>query len=198
MFRCLKHCELVFFFDKGQQEATLPCLTSERQIENKGCSFLAYRWKLPAYSGAFLLTVDNFSFFTYSWSFLTYNFSFFTYNWSFFAYSGKVRLMSVSTDREQRSSTVSKKAPTVSKKASPENKALGVSYSLTGFADTGRCKVRCCFAPTSVASPQPLKQNCDCFYVRGIIVCRSAKQSCMAEKSLRNGPYDDVMTQLRT
>ena len=28
-----------------------------------GCSFFAYNWKLPAYSGAFLLTVDNFSFF---------------------------------------------------------------------------------------------------------------------------------------
>ena len=35
-----------------------------------GCGFFAYRWKLPAYSGAFLLTVDNFSFFAYSWSFL--------------------------------------------------------------------------------------------------------------------------------
>ena len=30
----------------------------------------AYSWKLPAYSGAFLLTVDNFSFFAYNWSFL--------------------------------------------------------------------------------------------------------------------------------
>ena len=28
-----------------------------------GCGFFAYSWKLPAYSGAFLLTVDNFSFF---------------------------------------------------------------------------------------------------------------------------------------
>ena len=28
----------------------------------KGCSFFAYSWKLPAYSGAFLLTNDNFSF----------------------------------------------------------------------------------------------------------------------------------------
>ena len=34
-----------------------------------GCSFFAYSWKLPADSGAFLLTVDNFSFFTFSWSF---------------------------------------------------------------------------------------------------------------------------------
>ena len=30
--------------------------------KEKGCSFFAYSWKLPAYSGAFLLTVDNFSF----------------------------------------------------------------------------------------------------------------------------------------
>ena len=28
-----------------------------------GCSFLAYTWTLPAHSGAFLLTVDNFSVF---------------------------------------------------------------------------------------------------------------------------------------
>ena len=55
----------------------------------KGCGFFAYSWKLPAYSGAFLLTVDNFSFSTYSWSFFAYSFSFFTYSWSFFAYSGK-------------------------------------------------------------------------------------------------------------
>ena len=51
-----------------------------------GCSFFAYNWKLPAYSGAFLLTIDNFSFFAY-------NFSFFAYSFSFFAYSGKVRLI---------------------------------------------------------------------------------------------------------
>ena len=35
-----------------------------------------YSWKLPAYSGAFLLAVDNFSFCTYSWSFFAYSFSF--------------------------------------------------------------------------------------------------------------------------
>ena len=58
-----------------------------------GCGFFAYSWKLPAYNGAPLLTVDNFGFFTYSWSFFAYSFSFFTYNWSFFAYSGKVRLL---------------------------------------------------------------------------------------------------------
>ena len=28
----------------------------------RGNRFFAYSWKLPAYSGAFLLTVDNFSF----------------------------------------------------------------------------------------------------------------------------------------
>ena len=55
-------------------------------LVNKDAAFFAYSWKLPAYSGAFLLTVDNFSFFAYSFSFLTYS-------WSFFAYSGKVRLI---------------------------------------------------------------------------------------------------------
>ena len=30
-------------------------------------SFFAYSWKLPAYSGAFLLTIDNFCFVAYSW-----------------------------------------------------------------------------------------------------------------------------------
>ena len=34
-------------------------------------SFFAYSWKLPAYSGAFLLTVVLGSFFAYSWSFFT-------------------------------------------------------------------------------------------------------------------------------
>ena len=52
-----------------------------------GCAFFACSSKLPAYSGAFLLSVDNFSFLTSNWSFFAYNFSFFTYNWSFFAYS---------------------------------------------------------------------------------------------------------------
>ena len=28
-----------------------------------GCGFFAYSWKLPACNGAFLLTIDNFSFF---------------------------------------------------------------------------------------------------------------------------------------
>ena len=50
----------------------------------KGYGFFAYSWKLPAYSGVFVLTVENFSFFTYSWSFFAYSFSFFAYSWSFF------------------------------------------------------------------------------------------------------------------
>ena len=69
-----------------------------------GCSFFAYSWKLPAYSRASLLTVDNFSFFTYNWSFLLTIGAFFAYNFIFLG---------------QRSSTVSKKAPTVSQKAFP-------------------------------------------------------------------------------
>ena len=85
-----------------------------------GCSFFAYSWKLPAYSGDFFLTVDHFSFLTYNSSFFAYSFSFFTYNWSFFAYSGKVHLISALRDCKQRSLTVSKKAPTVSRKASPQ------------------------------------------------------------------------------
>ena len=78
-----------------------------------GCGFFAYSWKLPAFCGAFLLAVDNFSFFTYCWSF-------FTYSWSFFAYSGTMHLIRALRDCKHRSSTVSRKAPTVSKKASPE------------------------------------------------------------------------------
>ena len=85
-----------------------------------GCGFFAYCWKLPSYSGAFLLTVDNFSFFAYSWSFFAYSFSFFTYSWSFVAYNGKVRLIRALRDCKQRSLTVSKKAPSVSKKL-PQN-----------------------------------------------------------------------------
>ena len=88
--------------------------------EITGCRFFAYSWRLPAYTGAFLLTIDNFSFFTYSWSFFAYGFSFFTHNWSFFAYSGKMPLIGALRDCKQRSLTVSEKAPTVSKKASPE------------------------------------------------------------------------------
>ena len=84
-----------------------------------GCSFFAYSWKLPAYSGAFLLTVDSFSFFAYSFSFFAYSLSFFAYSFSFLACSGKVLLIRALRDCKQRSLTVSKKTPTVSKKASP-------------------------------------------------------------------------------
>ena len=80
---------------------------------------MAYSWKLPAYNGAFLLTVDNFSFFAYSWSFFAHSFSFLTHSWSSFAYSGKVHLIRALRDCKQRSLTVSKKAPTVSESATP-------------------------------------------------------------------------------
>ena len=86
-----------------------------------GCGFFAYNWKLPAYSGASLLTVDILGFSAYNCSFFTYSFSFSTYSWSFFAYSGKVRLISALRDCKQRSLTVSKKAPTVSKKSFPRS-----------------------------------------------------------------------------
>ena len=103
--------------ENGKKDAQKEVGTSTKLTP--GCGFFAYSWKLPAYSGAFLLTVDNFSFFAYSWSFFAHSFSFFTYSWSFFAYNGKVRLMRALRGCKQRSSTVSKKAPTVSKKASP-------------------------------------------------------------------------------
>ena len=97
------------------KENALSC----RNCNFPGCGFFAYSWKLPAYSGAFLLTVDIFSSFTYNWSFSAYNFSFSAYSFSFSAYSGKVLLRRALRDCKQRSLTVSKKAPTVSKKASP-------------------------------------------------------------------------------
>ena len=93
------------------------------------CSFFAYNWKLPAHSGAFLLTADNFSFFTYSWSFFAYSFSFFANSWSFFAYSGKVRLIRAFRDCKQKSSTVSKKAPTVRSKSFPLYSGVAVVFS---------------------------------------------------------------------
>ena len=100
-----------------------------------GCGFFAYNCKLPACSGAFLLTVDNFNFFACSWSLFTYNFSFFTYGWSFFAYNGKVHLISTLRDCKQRSLTVSKKALTVSRKASPMfgGTSLGLFFSNFAF-----------------------------------------------------------------
>ena len=108
--------------DSPQQRVHLrpQCLVTSVKGKKLGCGFFAYNWKLPAYSGALLLTIDNFSFFTYSWCFFAHGFSFFTYNWSFFAYSGQMHLIRASRDCKQRSLTVSKKAPTVIKKASPE------------------------------------------------------------------------------
>ena len=94
-------------------------------------AFFAYSWKLPAYNGAFLLTVDNFSFFAYSWSFSAYSFSFFTYNWSLWlwAYSeNNVHLIRALTDCKQRSLTVSKKTPTVSKKLPPSFEGICRSF----------------------------------------------------------------------
>ena len=81
-------------------------------------AFFAYSWRLPAYSGAFLLTVDDFSFFAYSWSFLLTVSAFLLTVGAFFAYSGKVPPIRALRDCKQRSLSVSKKAPTVSK-ASP-------------------------------------------------------------------------------
>ena len=42
------------------QKDPFPILQSLLLVR-KGCGFFAYSWKLPAHSGAFLLTVDNFS-----------------------------------------------------------------------------------------------------------------------------------------
>ena len=78
---------------------------------------------------SFLLTVDHFSIFTYSWRFITYNFSFFVYSWSLFADIGKARLIRALRDCKQRSLTVSKKAPTVRKQASPFEISHGHSQS---------------------------------------------------------------------
>ena len=116
---------LCFLALRGQclQMLCLPGFGTHANIQNLphfGCSFFAYSWKLPAYSGAFLLAVDNFSFSTYSWTF-------FACRWSFFAYSGKVLLIRALRDCKQRSLTVSKKAPTVSKKASPHFRAFPAS-----------------------------------------------------------------------
>ena len=83
----------------------------------QGCSFFAYN--LPAYNGAFLLAIDNFSFFYIQFDFFAYSFSFFTYSWSFFAYGGKVLLIRALRDCKQRSLTVSKEAETVSIRAFP-------------------------------------------------------------------------------
>ena len=44
-------------------------LAPRRTNYSFGCGFFAYNWKLPADSGALLLTIENFSLFTYNWSF---------------------------------------------------------------------------------------------------------------------------------
>ena len=51
-----------------------------RSPKRTDAAFFAYSWKLPAYSGACLLTAYNFGFFTYSWSFSAYSFCFLTYS----------------------------------------------------------------------------------------------------------------------
>ena len=99
-----------------------------------GCGFFAYNWKLPAYSGAFLLTIDNFSFLLTVGALLLTVLASLQYNWSFFACSGKVRLIRALRDCKQRSLTVSKKAPTVSKKLPPFSSG-GVVFSM--FLDRG-------------------------------------------------------------
>ena len=86
---------------------------------SEGCSFFAYSWKLPAYSGAYLLTSNNVSLFTYSGSFFNYILSFFYVQLELFGLQWEVRLISALRDCKQRSLTVSKKTPTVSRKASP-------------------------------------------------------------------------------
>ena len=84
-------------------------------------AFFGHSWKLAAYSGAFLLAVDNFSFLLTVGAFLLQFLVFLLTVGAFFAYSGKVPLIRALRDCKRRSSTVSKNAPTVSKKASPKN-----------------------------------------------------------------------------
>ena len=85
-------------------------------------AFFAYSWKLPSCSGAFLLTIDNFCMFTYSWSFCAYSFSFFAYSWSFFAYSWSFCVSNKGLEGLQaKNLNCKQEAPTVSKKASPLN-----------------------------------------------------------------------------
>ena len=108
--------EITFTF--GEITSTLGDSRRFRVLD-LGCSFFCLQLEAFRLQWSFLLTVDNFSFFAYSWSFFAYSFSFFTYSWSFFAYSGKVLPIRALRDCKQRSLTVSKKAPTVSKKASP-------------------------------------------------------------------------------
>ena len=88
-------------------------------MHQNGCSFFAHSWKLPAYNGAFLLTVANFSFLLTVEAFLLTILASLLTIGAFFAYSGKVRLIRALRDFKQRSLTVSKKAPTVSKELPP-------------------------------------------------------------------------------
>ena len=72
-----------------------------------------------AYSGAFSLTIDNYSFLLTIGAFLLVALAFLLTVGAFFAYNGKVRLIRALRDCEQRSFTVSKRTLSVSKKASP-------------------------------------------------------------------------------
>ena len=101
--------------NRGRPHQRWVFLRPWRWGETSGCGFFAYSCKLPAYSGAFLLTVDKFSFLLTVGAFLLTVLAFLLTVWSFFAYSGKVRLIRALRDCKQRSLTVSKKAPTVSK-----------------------------------------------------------------------------------
>ena len=78
----------------------------------------ADNWKFPAYSGVFLLTVDNFSFFVYSCSFFAYNFSFLLTVGPF------LFLMRALRDCKQRNLTVSKKLQQQVKKLPPFSFAI--------------------------------------------------------------------------
>ena len=47
------------------RQAPTKCSTCSQHVKYtfiNGCGFFAYSWKLPAYSGALLLTIDNFGF----------------------------------------------------------------------------------------------------------------------------------------
>ena len=56
----------------GRVKATIFLNRFERAAGIRMQLSFAYSWKLPAHSGAFPLTVDNFGVFTYSWSFFAY------------------------------------------------------------------------------------------------------------------------------
>ena len=91
----------------------------------KDVAFSLTVWKLPAYSGAFLLTVEIFSCFTYSWSFSAYSCSLFCLQLELFY------LQWESASTKGLKGTVSKKklnckqkTPTVSKQKFPPFFAL--------------------------------------------------------------------------